>query len=314
VDSYVAGAELERALQQTRENMLHFSYTSLLETLPRSAVEVLECLFGVGEPVARSDIGYLLDVPTDHVADALMHLLRTSLLTRHSGAGVERYSLSSSVRDLLLRFPKDADVRVRVNARLREQRQLISAISRTDDVNTKNPLDWNYLPLSAPDHVKALAVKVFRALRVNASGDRLIQLLDELSSVAQHDSDEPVVFRAMAFILKKLNDRYGAVNALRRACSCSTSDPAAMLTLAELLRDEKQYDEAQIWSERLVQAGWDSPVKSSLEGAIRVIKAHWVVAIWIDKCDEAKVASQHWRTSGAADSRLRLCGNTAEIS
>src|SRR5262249_26460011 len=100
------------------------------------------------------------------------------------------------------------------------------------------------------------------------------------------------------FILKKLNDRYGALNSFRRACSCSNSDPASVLSLAELLRDEKQYEEAQRWSEVLVSEQWDDPKKSSLENAIRVIKAHWVVATWLGKAEAVRLATKNWRESG----------------
>ncbi len=75
------------------------------------------------------------------------------------------------------------------------------------------------------------------------------------------------------------------------------SDPASVLCLAELLRDEKQYEEAQRWSESLITDGWDDPKKSSLENAIRVIKAHWVVATWLGKSEAVKLATD-WRSSG----------------
>jgi hypothetical protein len=297
VDSFMAGAELDSALKQTRDSILQFSYVSLLDTLPRTAIEVLECLFGVGEAVSRSDIGYLLGWAIDQVADALTRLLRTSLITRHVAGNVEKYSLSSSVRDLLLRFPKDHNVRTRVNERLCEQRQLVGAIPRTADVTTTEHLAWNYLPLSAPDHVKAVALKVFRALRLRAS-DKLIALLDELQAAAQHDPDEAVLFRASAHVLKKLNDPYGAASAFRRACGCASTDVSSILSLAELLRDQKQHDDAQLWSAKLIEQGWDNPEKASIENVVRVIKVHWVVAIWLAKCEEARRASTDWRESG----------------
>ena len=42
IDSYLAGTELVAALKQTRENILVFSYTSLLEALPAGAIDTLE--------------------------------------------------------------------------------------------------------------------------------------------------------------------------------------------------------------------------------------------------------------------------------
>ena len=298
IDSYVAGTELENALKETREKVLQFSYTSLLNALPETAIEILECLFGVATPIRRSDIGYFLDLSVDQVAEAVSQLLQTSLITRHSGSELEAYSLSSSVHDLLLRFPKNAAVRTKVHEKLRKQRQVVGTISKTVDANTTDPLAWNYIPPTAPDHVKEVLVQVFRSVRLKERSELLIESLDRVNKAVQREPNEVILFRASGHLLLRLLDRYGALDAFRRACESEGGDRSAALTLAELLWTDRELEDAQRYSAPLIEAGFANPDDSSVQSARRLLKVHWVVANWLDRNEEAAEASANWKDAG----------------
>src|SRR5262249_55725838 len=151
---------------------------------------------------------------TDSIANAVSHLVRTSLLTRHTATDSERYSLSSSVRELLLRFPKSSEVRARVNARMREQRALISTLGTTADVNTSDPLAWNFVHASVDDNTKAVLIKTCRRLRgTRPSHEELIDLFDSIQKALDLDPNHAILFRAAGHILFRLNDRTGAIDA-----------------------------------------------------------------------------------------------------
>ena len=298
IDAYLAGTELDAALKQTRNSILEFSYSALLDVLPEQSVQVLECLFSVAEPLTRSDISFLLSLSVDEIANALTHLLHTSLITRHTDEEVERYSLSSSVRDLLLRLPKNPSVRAAVYERLREQRMLVSQLPVSRDATTTDPCAWNYVREGASAQAKALSLKAFRALRVKSPREELVELVDQVSSAIQRDPTEPLLHRVMAHLLLALLDRNGAITALRRACGCEKDDPSAALTVAELLRDDQQHEESQKYAIDLVTHGWDNPARSSLASATRVIKVRWVVAIWLNNHRAALEAAANWKQSG----------------
>jgi tetratricopeptide (TPR) repeat protein len=125
----------------------------------------------------------------------------------------------------------------------------------------------------------------------------LIELLDGVQQALSAAPDDPLLLRAIGQIHERLNDREGAIIAYQRACASGQADLSSMLSLAELLQDESRLDEAQHFSQRLIDGGWDAPEKSSLSSAIRVIKVHWVVAIWLEHFEEAKKASKEWRES-----------------
>jgi hypothetical protein len=144
IDAFAAGSELSIALEQTRDRITDFSYTSLVEHLPANANKVLECLFGSNDPLSRGQIGHLLELSQDEVAEAVNSLLKTSLVTREVSSTSERYSLSSSVRDLLLRTPRDQHVREQVYARLRDQQRIIADL---DQRGTRDPLNETFVLL-----------------------------------------------------------------------------------------------------------------------------------------------------------------------
>lgn len=298
LDGYVAGKDLNDALRQTRDNIIRFSYTSLLESLSPLAVEILECLFAAGDPLNRADIATLLGRSVDEAAEALAQLLRTSLLSRQPEADVERFGLSTAIRDLLLSSPQNLAVRQRVNARLREQQTAVTTLRQSDDVNLSDPLAWNHVPRASPVRIQAMAAKAFRAVRLKQSTTSLFGLVSELRLAQERDPEEPVLLRALALVLAGLLDDFSAKDALRRAANASHPDAASGLRLAELLRDDQVLDESYAISQKLLDVGWSDPTRSSVESASRLLKVHWVVGIWLGKFADALHATAGWATAG----------------
>jgi cold shock CspA family protein/predicted transcriptional regulator len=295
VDGYAAGAELAAALTQARERIVEFSYTSLIDHLPSEATKVLECLFGSAEPPSRSEIGHLLDIKPDQVAEALNSLLRTSLVTRQTGGSVERYALSSSVRELLLRTPRDPAVRADVQARLREQQRLLSDLEHR---GSKDPLAEDFVPVEAPAHVRALITRMRRSLRGRVGRAEQLNDLAELRAAISFDAKEPVLHRAEALLLELLNDRFAAIESLSKAATCPGDDWASRLLLAEFLRDEQRLQEALEQTDRLMSAMLLENKSIGLRNRIRLLRAHWVTVLWHKRFAEVLTATAAWKTAG----------------
>jgi tetratricopeptide (TPR) repeat protein len=295
IDSYAAGTELAAALSQTKDRIVEFSYTSLVDHLPHDASKVLECLFGSPEPRGRSEIGHLLDLSLDGVAEAINSLLRTSLVTRQLAGGSEKCILSSSVRDLLLRTPRDPSVRADVQARLREQQRLLTDLEQS---GSKDPLAEEFVPSEAPDHVRALVTRVRRSLRGRAGRADQLRDLAELRAAISFDAKESVLHRAEALLLEQLNDRFAAIESLGRAVACSRDDWSAHLLLAEMLRDDQRLPEALEQTERLVGTTLLADDAVGLRNKTRLLRAHWVTMLWLKKGPQVLAATKDWRTAG----------------
>ena len=301
VDSYAAGVELAAALTQTKERIVEFSYTSLVDHLSSDAGKVLECLFGSAEPRGRSEIGHLLDLTPDLVAEAINSLLRTSLVTRQMVGGLEKYTLSSSVRDLLLRTPRNSSVRADVQARLREQHRLLADLEQS---GSKDPLAEAFVPAEAPDHVRALVTRMRRSICGRSGRAEQLSHLTEVRAAISFDPNEPVLHRAEALLLEQLNDRFAAIESLTKASTCARDDWSARLLLAEFLRDEQRLPEALEQTERLMAAKLLSSDAVGVRNRVRLLRAHWVTVLWMKRFKDVLAATSDWRKAGDLRSAL----------
>jgi len=295
IDSYLAGMELDAALRTTRENVVAFSYSGLVAALPDAAKDVLECLFAASRVMSRDEVGDLLELDADQVADGVTALIRTSLVTRHTTLEAEQYSLSSSVRDLLLRSPIRPDLRQRVHERLRNQEQALHEIAESASADQ---LAWDFVPESAPNYVRAMAFEACRAMRRHSSREILLRCLDRVLQQLQRRERTPVLSRIAAHLYGELNDRAAAIEMLRQACSDDVGDAAAALSLAEYLREDQKLNESFAVSEGLIRDGWSDEARSSYGSVNRLLKVHWVVAIWLGRNAEAMAATDSWQNAG----------------
>lgn len=170
VDGIVSGLDVAAALAQARENILEFSYTNLIKNLPSSSNKVLEGLFAANQKLTRSDLSYLLDSDSDETAIGVQALLRTSLISRHPEESNEAYSLSSSIRDLLLRHPLDEATRSSVFSRLAEQQSLIASIQTRD---WADGLDSDHIPNDFPRSLLSAVHRAFQMIRRNEPKARM---------------------------------------------------------------------------------------------------------------------------------------------
>ncbi|MEO7717096.1 MAG: NB-ARC domain-containing protein [Capsulimonas sp.] len=292
IDSYAAGSELSTALAQTKDRITDFSYTALVDHLHPNANKVLECLYGSSEALSRAQIVHLLDLTPDNIAEAVNSLLRTSLVTRNIEGTTERYVLSSSVRELLLRTPRDASVRNDVYSRLRKQQRVIAELDRK---GIKDPLDESFVSPTSPDYLRALVARVRlstlgRSSRVNQVSD-----LREVKRSLELDNSQPILYRTEALILEQLGDRYGAIEAFGRAVSFDGSDACSRLRLAELLRDENRLVEAIDQTTPLILSGYLNNSTSTERNRTRLFRTHWVSVLWLKRYDEVLSETENWR-------------------
>jgi hypothetical protein len=292
IDSYLAGVELNKAISETKENVITYSYSNLIEALSESAIRILECLFSSEHAESRTSIGDLLGISADEVAEGLNPLLKTSLINRQTTENQELYALSSSVRELLLKVPRDSTTRAEVQRRLRDRRQLLAEVKDA----AQDSLDENFIPASAPTEIRALGARVFRSLHPHAGRSAALTCLADISRALEFRTDDPTLYRLKALLLRLLGDNVGALEAITRGATAASSDPASVLLLAEWLRDDGRIDEAFEYSSKLVADGWDSLDRAGDYNVIRLLKAHWVSALWLKRHDQVLQATSDWET------------------
>lgn len=294
LDSYTAGSELSRALNQARERIIDFSYTALVDHLPPDASKILECLFGASDPLSRGQIGHLLELSPDEVAEAVNSLLKTSLVTREVASTSERYALSSSVRDLLVRTPRDRRVREQVYARLRDQQRIIAEL---DQRGTRDPLNESFVPSTSANHIRALVVRLKASVVGRTSRADQLRDLADVRRAKDFDPTDAVLHRTEGLLLEQLGDRYGAIESFGKAVACAVPDPCAQLRLAEVLKDEQNLEEATERAKPLIDAGMLLNSDISPRNRARLLRAYWLSMLWPGKHDEVISATENWQAS-----------------
>lgn len=292
IDSYLAGVELHKAISNTKENVVAFSYSNLVEVLLPSAIKILECLFASEHAENRTSIGDLLGFSADEVAEGLNQLLKTSLVNRQTSENQELYALSSSVRELLLKHPRDVASRSEVQAKLRKRRLLLSEV----EVGAQDPLDPHYISSETSEVLRALAAKVFRSLQRTVGRTSLLSNLNDISRALEFSQNDAFLFRLKGLVLRSLGDHVGALEAITRSASVTKIDPASVLLLAMWLQEDNRIEEAFDYTTQLIAKGWDKIDRAGIDSVARLIKTHWVCALWLKRIDTVLEATADWET------------------
>lgn len=294
IDHLISGGSVDQAIQRTEEDVVKFSYQNLIDHLPQTSKEVLECLFKSPGPIGRSEVSELLDRSIDEVAEGFSQLMKTSLCTRISPREderyrEERYEISSSVEDLLMVSPADESVREEVQERRRSMKH--SAFqSRQDHFDEDNPLSLDYRSEDLPQHIRAALYESSSTRRKGRAGkSKVHDNLSRLRDIVESGADYPELYREIGLLLQELGAREQAKNKLREAICGENFDPASALRLSILCREDHEYDEAIQLGNTLIEKGWDNPENGeSLSRS--VLLSYYLPKIWSG--DHSKVLKE----------------------
>jgi hypothetical protein len=270
VDAFLAGMDLTQALHEGREQILTFSYASLLDSLSATSIQCMECILALNRPASVADLGYYLEKPLDEIREATTCLGRTSLVERTSGLQGDLFLLPEATRTLLVRRPRDLRARQRVADRIRQDQQLVHAARNSEFVDRHDPLFYAYVSLETPDQIYLLCEQAFRAAKLLGTGstkEDIARLADLLDTAIQRHPSLSVLHRAKAVLLHELADKSAAVREHRQAYTCEPPDPASGMALAEQLAREGSWAEAGTITASLVDAGFGDPNKCSPRSA-----------------------------------------------
>jgi len=288
VDSLVAGSTLDSAISDTQDDIVKFSYTNLLNHIPHVSRQLLECLFVIEEPVNRFKAAKLLDCSQEQVAEGFSNLLRTSLCSRISNEGVEKYEISASVRDLLLRSPIDLETRNQVQERQREFRKTGHFQEKKQKSGT-TPLSIFYVSDSIDSSIKYTLQEGFDAIKADPTSklseftrDDIYQVMTDIESAASNNPDCLELRRVSAILRIKLDDVNTGIERLSQISTEDHFDPASAFELAKRLFRQDRYEDLRNVTKRLVDRGWADPSNSDEQTARRLIELHYLPKVWND--------------------------------
>jgi hypothetical protein len=303
LDGFLEGKKSLAEMQTVaKQQVIEFSYRNLIEALPSTVHELLECLFVVSEPVGRTLACNLLNKGLDEISEAFNKVRGTSLVSRVPGNIEELYVLSSSIRDFLVVRPLNLDVRNAIQAELRKTNLRMREIANSQQ--DANPLQREYIPESIPPSVKVLAADSLKLYAKPKSTP--ILLFDALEKLRQaiKVQEHAILHRVAGLILVRLNDRATAKKELQIAFESNPPDVAAGLALSIELRKDQELEEAHVVANQLRELGWFDVSRSSPYEVSLLLQSYYLPLIWQGETEEVIEETKDWNSSNGVSSIL----------
>lgn len=318
-DRYLLGASLDEALATTEQDVLEFSFTSLLEHLSRTSQEILEVVFALDNPT-RSDLCSCLERSVDEVAEAVGQLSKVSLISRRESEGKEVYALADSIRDLLRANPRDLGVRKKAgNWSARDRDRTSSALRYQSGVNA-SPLSVFYITENTPSHLIEFSRRLRTGLR-QEDRSKVVDIERELRHRLATGDRSAFLYRTYAQCVAQLGDYPTAITHFQKAAALDLNDPAPTFSLAMIYSEQGKIDDVRACTTRLVEQGWAELNRAGANYAARLWGLHLHALCVLDQYEEVFKLTAEWEEHatdipnlavGRASALRRLAGKTQD--
>ncbi|WP_434430240.1 hypothetical protein [Aeromonas veronii] len=123
VDLFLSGKEIPKSIEVANKEIASFSYNNLIENISETSIKILEALF-VDDKSTRLDLCDLLSLSKEELAIGIAELSNTSLINRIIDEDKETFSLSGSIRELLLTNARNISIRSDIQAKISKRKVL----------------------------------------------------------------------------------------------------------------------------------------------------------------------------------------------
>ncbi|WP_353514280.1 tetratricopeptide repeat protein [Vibrio cholerae] len=315
------GGEVPDSISIAQRDISEFSFSNLVECLSESELRVLECIF-IEHKSTRQSIHSLLNSNFDEIASSISHLSKTSLIERNISGDKEDYTLTSSVRELLLRSPKDLCLRSEIH----ERHTNIVGMEKVIDLNQKEtnskPFHATYIPLNVSKDLKVLTTRLFKMLKIKPYqvdvilGRSRVESF-ELSKIYKDFIDSnsalesfALYHRCIAIILAHLRDMKAARLALEKAINIDSGDYISSLFLGRLLMEQSDYHMAnQVYTNLMSKL---DPEETADENYSRCIyNGYFLSLLYQQRYEDILSKTKDWKKITHGQSNLGLIRATA---
>lgn len=252
IDLILLGKDINQALSQATSDIVEFSYKNLMNALSNTAIHILEVIF-LNSKTNKMELCSILDKDMDVVSSAILELSRTSLITKVYNDETEEYSLSESVKDLLLTSPKNIAIRGQIQGNLKRQAVLSQEI---DKLQAEVPY-WHldYIPSETQDDLKILLSRTVKALskyRKSKDIDELTGIYKELKEKIYLFEVNQVFLRIYARVLEELNDYPTAEKYYLQTLKGDEGDIISLSCLSKMYFSVEDYEKSAKYNKLII--------------------------------------------------------------
>ncbi|QHJ00966.1 hypothetical protein GT347_25045 [Xylophilus rhododendri] len=276
VDSYLSGGQIDDALRKTEQDVLAYSFKNLLDTLSTLENDVLETLFVLDAP-SRAQLCGALDCDADEIARSIGKLSAVSLVSRIESELGERYTLGSSIRDLLRAYPRNLPIRSKIATWLEKTKSSKENAIRVQLEQNISPVSLEFIPPETSAQLIAYSKKIKSASKRD-SRNVLVEVEGELRQQIGADSTSSFLFRLYAWCLLELDDPGTAITYFHKAIATDPLDPAPLFGLAQSIQTQGTRADMYAPTKTLIENSWGNPAQAGSFYANRIWSMYLLAA------------------------------------
>ncbi len=300
LDLLIAGRELPESLSKANKEIAEFSYNNLIETLSLTAIEILEAIF-VEDKSTRLSLCELLSSSLEEISEGINELTRTSLVSKTSTEGGETYSLSDSVRELLVVSPRNIDVRGKVQGQIHKRRVLSQEIDLKQEAQDLPVWHAFYIPKDTDENLKILITGANRQMgRLWKSTDHAVALYRKFRDAhIFYGNKSELYHRTYAKVLEALKDNNGAEEQLKIALQINPDDVCSRYSLARLCHRTKRYTESFEIYQSLIDDGWARDSHELLHFGNTIFNGYFLALLYSGEYNQIIEITKKWKDYGS---------------
>ena len=298
VDLFLSGKEIPKSIDVANKEIASFSYNNLIESISESSIRVLEALF-VDDGSSRLDLCELLNLSKEELAVGIAELSNTSLINRRIEEDGEVFSLSSSVRELLLTNNRNISVRSEIQAQINKRKVLARQIDNIQESQNTAWYHWDYIPTDTNEGLKILLTEFNSATTrgFKFKNEKLIPLYKKFKDAEHLYESNATYQRAYGRLLAALKSKDDAIAHYNKAISLDSDNPNNKLFLAILHHNHSDYEAAEKIYGKLIRDEWGESKDGDTQYAYHVNNGYFLSLLFGLKHDVILEKTKDWNKS-----------------
>ncbi|MBL0467572.1 MULTISPECIES: NB-ARC domain-containing protein [Aeromonas] len=298
VDLFLSGKEIPKSIEVANKEIASFSYNNLIENISETSIKILEALF-VDDKSTRLDLCDLLSLSKEELAIGIAELSNTSLINRIIDEDKETFSLSGSIRELLLTNARNISIRSDIQAKISKRKVLARQIDNIQESQKLAWYHWDYIPTETNESLKILLTEfnnsTIRGFKIK--NEKLIPLYKKFKEVEHIYESDASYQRAYARILSALKAQDDAILHYKKSIEIDNKNPNSKLFLAMLHHTQSDYDAAEKIYESLIDDGWGDVKDDDSQFAYHVNSGYMLSLLYGLKHDVILDKTKNWNKS-----------------
>lgn len=297
IDLYISGKEIPRSIHVANKEIASFSFSNLIDNLKEESVKILEALF-LTQNCSRTTLCEILNSSREEIAQGISELSNTSLITRETSEAGESYTLSDSIRELLLVNSRNIIIREKIQEEITKKITISKQIEANQIKQSIREYHWEYIPKEINPNLKLLLAELNKStIKLQIRNDKAASLHRAFKESEYLYEDISVFNRGYGRVLEALKANELAISKYRKAIEQNESDPSSRLLLAMLYHKCGQYESAHTLYENLILDGWGTERDGDTSISYLTMNGFYLSLLYDHKYDEILEHTKKWKDS-----------------